>query len=179
VINPNTSGTIGTNIGPAVPFSFSFASPGSYPLMLNFTTLTQPPPSTVTVIVRYQVTNHGTTTNCFDSLQIPLPPCSWPPQRQTHTGSSASKTATGMLVYPNPANHDVTVSYNYGDATPTDVLRRIMVYDMVGKPVYIHPVTGAVGNMQISVESLASGTYLLRMEENGRTIQVQRISVVH
>ncbi len=83
------------------------------------------------------------------------------------------------MQYLNPANHDVTVSYNFGEATPGDVLRRITVYDMVGKPVYIQPVTTAVGNMQIPVESLASGTYLLRMEENGRTIQVQRISVVH
>jgi hypothetical protein len=180
VAYPNTSCTIGTGIGPAVPFSAFFSMPGAYPLTLNFTTLSIPPPATATIMVRYYVTNHGVTQECYDTLQLALPDCSgqWPPQRQSQSNTQAG-SADGMMVYPNPASHTVGVSYNFGTAASGDAARRIAVYDMMGRPVYTASVHEAIGNLSIPVESLAAAVYIVRMEQNGRTVHTQRLSITH
>ncbi|MBS1615984.1 MAG: T9SS type A sorting domain-containing protein [Bacteroidetes bacterium] len=177
---PNTNCTIGTGIGPTVPFSAFFSTPGAYPLTLNFTTLSIPPPATATIMVRYFVTNHGVTQECYDTLQLSLPDCTgqWPPQRQTQNGPLTG-SADGMMVYPNPASHTVGVSYNFGTTSIGENSRRIVVYDMMGRPVYTARVSDAIGNLSIPVDWMAAAVYIVRMEKNGRTVHAQRLTITH
>ncbi|MEO6831093.1 MAG: T9SS type A sorting domain-containing protein [Chitinophagaceae bacterium] len=180
VTSANTNCIIGTDIGPAVPFSANFATVGAYFPTLNFTTLTMPPPSTVTVMVRYYITMGKVTKECYATIVLPLPNCTgmWQSQRQI-LPSSQNTSPTGMMVYPNPAQHTMNVNYNYGKNVATDGARRIVVYDLTGKAVFTQAVNDATGTISIPVDALAGAVYMVRMEQNGLTIQIQRVSITH
>ncbi|MEO6831091.1 MAG: T9SS type A sorting domain-containing protein, partial [Chitinophagaceae bacterium] len=93
--------------------------------------------------------------------------------------SSQTTSPTGMMVYPNPAQHTMNVNYNYGKNVATDGARRIVVYDLTGKAVITQAVNDATGTMSIPVDALAGAVYMVRMEQNGRAVQIQRVSITH
>ena len=67
----------------------------------------------------------------------------------------------GLKVYPNPvSDHKLYVN------TPNNVDKLIVIYDIAGKKVLE---TIAQNNSAISVESLHSGVYLVKISENGKT----------
>jgi hypothetical protein len=80
---------------------------------------------------------------------------------------------TEAYVYPNPASHMVTISFeslNYFTGMA-------VLVDMQGRVVANNPVQVGIGSnsMQFDVESLASGTYLVKLERNGETVLVQKV----
>ena len=163
---------LGMNIGPMVPFAISLppSSVGTY--TFNFTTLVIPPPTTATLWVLYD----GPSGQCYDYWKVSkLPICSWTPEKPAVEQADGDQAATGMLVYPNPAGSIVNVNYIYGNDHTAD--RRIAIYDATGRKVAETQVYDSKGSTSLSLSNLAAGVYLVRMEENGRSIHVQQLSV--
>ena len=84
---------------------------------------------------------------------------------------------SSMQVYPNPAQQSVTISYNFGSAATTD--KQIAIYDMYGRIIAQQPYANASGSWILQLNNLAAGSYLVRMEENGHTVQVQHLTITH
>ena len=176
-INPLTV-TLGMNIGPLVPFTVT-VPPLTFgmPFTFNFTTLAVPPPSSATVWAHFY-TPQG---DCWDNFKVNLPACTWVPEKHAGNGNDEEnvvpQVVTGMLVYPNPAQTAVTVNYIYGKESTAD--RRIKIYDALGRKIADMQVTDAAGSVTIPLNSVAAGTYLVRMEESGQTVHLQHLSVTH
>ena len=73
----------------------------------------------------------------------------------------ADVTTPSDVVYPNPATNQITI----GDALPGN--QPVRVFDVTGKLV----LTASVTARTLNVTSLAPGTYMLQMEQDGRLIQ--------
>jgi PKD repeat protein len=173
--------TIGLRIGPAIPFNIAIP-PGGAPYTLFFTTLTNPPPGTtlLTAIYNYPGALHA----CYDTLRVPIPyPCGWPLERRItnnpKNGSlpEMSKSPSGMVVYPNPANDMVSVNYVYGSSCNCD--RRIVLYDILGKRLASNDVKDLTGTVSFPTNQLIPGSYIIRMEENGMPIETGHVSILH
>jgi len=175
-----TSYTIGMNEGPVVPFSGTVSSLSPTMVTLNFTTLRVPPTNPDTIMIHYVMPGGQ---ECYQMDTITLPTCSWVPERLAQSGqvetpvNSVQQTATGMMIYPNPANDVVNVNYNYGVQGTND--RHIVLYDMTGRRITTIPVTGVTGTVNIPTGEISSGSYIVRMEENGRALHTQHLSVTH
>ncbi|MBS1530569.1 MAG: T9SS type A sorting domain-containing protein [Bacteroidetes bacterium] len=175
---PGTKMTVGVNGGPIVPFSIT-ASGATLPAM-HFTTLHTPPYNPIFLEITYTM---PTGQICYDTLSLTAPyPCGWAPERQANPDpgqplDTLQQVATGMVVYPNPATKTANVNYNFGYTG--NVSRHIQVYDMTGKMVAQVPVTDMDGTISVPVANLAAGTYVVRMEEEGKTIQVAHLAITH
>lgn len=175
-----TTYTIGTNIGPVLPFSGTLGS-GFTSLTLSFTTLSIPPPATVTIEVLFTLPGGK---KCYQTVTVALPACNWIPQRLTQTGSSSNEeimsqlqVSTAMMIYPNPASDNVTVSYDYGNGKFDR--HTISIYDALGRKVLSYNASDEHGNWNFSSANLASGMYIVNMEGDGRQLQTQRLTIVH
>ena len=172
---------LGFDNGPAVPFSVDLtASPTPVTLTYNYTTLGTAPPATQ---AEWFVRATGSGKECMRRKILPLPTCTWDPEKPGAAAADLSPfgaeatTATGLLVYPNPANSTVTAQYNYGiEANRT---RAIILYDMLGREVLKQMATGVQNTTSLSTSNLPAGSYLLRMTEDGRAIQSQKLTIVH
>lgn len=176
--------TIGLGSGPIIPFKLTVPS-GSNMYNLYAVTM-QGPPDTIEVSFS---TPGGT--RCFERIFVDPSnytyPCSWPSQRpgkgEDSTGydnpplSDANKLNTGMLAYPNPASHSLTINYNYG--IENDNSRRIVIYDMVGRRIASLPVNTFNSSEKLDVASWAQGVYVVRMEENGKAVHTLRVTITH
>jgi hypothetical protein len=83
------------------------------------------------------------------------------------TGSSTvspNDTKGNVLLYPNPAKTEVTVSYKISKSSPVGITLK----DMTGKQVYHHQSNGTFPEgtyeYRIPTERLTSGIYLLTVE---------------
>lgn len=172
-IAPNISYTLGTSIGPLVPFSGTFPTVGSYTLTLSFTTLMLPPPTSMEIQVAYTLPGGR---KCFDKMIVDLPPCNWTPQRQANPNAAvAEEDATGMLVFPNPAGNTVAVEYEFGKETHKD--RAIQVFDITGRRVTRQVVSDRHGVWKLQTGEWVPGTYIVRMEADGKAVQTQRLVI--
>ncbi len=81
-----------------------------------------------------------------------------------------------LPTYPNPTRTQATVRY----AVPERQAVRIELYDVLGRRVQTVADGRAEGRTEhtMDVSNLASGTYFLRMQADGRTTETQRITVV-
>ncbi len=179
--------TLGTDIGPIDPFSGILASYGVQPPMtLTFTTLAVPPPDSVTIQVIFTDTSNGR--RCYYKRRVPLPNCPWSvSERNGHSPADTGKTnnstgmqanvSTAMLVFPNPTSSMVTISYNYGADGNSD--QSISIYDAMGRKIdYTMPNTVS-GSWMVNTANWMPGVYIIRMEGDGKALQVQRLVVAH
>ncbi|MEO6831594.1 MAG: T9SS type A sorting domain-containing protein, partial [Chitinophagaceae bacterium] len=170
---PGTKYVIGFDVGPAIPFSFTLGTFGPQILTFHFTTLqTSPPPTFGYIYIHFTMPNGQ---ECFEKIEVQLPSCTWTAERLaniTTSNNETTKAATGMLVYPNPANQQVMVEYEYGTST-SDAPRHIIIYDMMGKVVSTQTATNVRGTVNVSTSELAAGNYMVRMEESGKTVHRQ------
>jgi PKD repeat protein len=169
---------IGLSTGPVLPFTIPYTG-GPLPTM-HFTTLSVPPPSKALVEVTF--TNPTTGQTCYDTISVNVPyPCGWAAEKQTQQEEpqpiSKTEQATGLVVYPNPAGQQLNVNYIYG--TDKDVDRRIVIYDMKGRLVENRQVKDMNGTMNIQTGNFATGMYILQMQENGKPLHTERVSIVH
>ena len=82
-----------------------------------------------------------------------------------------------MIVYPNPAGNTVHVNYNYGQAG--DGARQIVIYDIMGRKIANEVVNDIAGTVDIQLNDIVAGSYIVRMEENGKAIHTDHLSVTH
>lgn len=174
--SPGATFTIGLSNGPVVPFSV-FLPPGTHLLNLTTTMMSAPP-------VNLEISYDGPTQKCYAQIPVsPTYPCSWPLERlmptddgQEQEEDKKTEMATGMLVYPNPAERVVKVNYHFASDQSQ---KRIAVYDMTGRCVGEYPAPQAHGTHSIPVEGWISGIYIVRMEENGQAIHNQKLTIQH
>ncbi|QAA82406.1 T9SS type A sorting domain-containing protein [Aequorivita sp. H23M31] len=76
---------------------------------------------------------------------------------------------TDFRIYPNPAREQLTIEMN--DASST---YQVEIYDMLGKKVYNSEIQN---KGQINVSSLASGTYLVKLNSNSQTSTVRFVKL--
>jgi len=166
------SATIGTTDGPMVPSMFTMTAGGSTLYTFDFTVITIPPPLGTTVWLHYTVDGR----DCYDSYKIQeLPHCTWTDEKPAPPAvTKAEDQNTGMMLHPNPAQSAVNVTYTYA---PGDAARSMKVYDALGRQVTEIPVLSASGTISIPMGKAAPGIYLVKMEENGRTLHVQRLII--
>ncbi len=174
--------TIGTDMGPMDPFSGSVPGLGTWPLTITFTTLTLPPPDSVTIELVLTFPNGA---KCFQKLKVKLPaPCIWELEKPGDTTQSSRNLQPGnvaagnaLLVFPNPSSGSVTISYDYGtqfDGAHCD----IAIYDELGRKKDYTVPQGAHGNWNVNTSDWTPGIYIIRMEADGAALQTQRLVVV-
>ena len=115
-----------------------------------------------------------------------LPHCHWVAERDGHTGDSSNTDngnnlqtliSSALLVFPNPATNNVTISYNYG----TDLYkeRSLIIYDELVRKIQSYNPHSVNDSWYLNTSTLATGLYIVRMEADGQTLQVQRVVINH
>jgi hypothetical protein len=74
---------------------------------------------------------------------------------------------TGMKLYPNPANDDVTLSFN----GVVSSIMNVQLVDQTGRVVYAKQIFGATGvnNHRMNVSGIAAGIYQLQVTRGNQT----------
>ena len=181
--NPAAGSTyvVGTNLGPAMPFAGTTSAASIESLSLSFTSSN---PMAGTVTVELELTQPGGA-KCYEKVTVTEPyPCSWLAQKPA-AGDSArvskdpavtTRMNNSMLIFPNPASNEVTVSYDYG-ALPY-AAKGITVFNALGSKVVHKVVDNATGSWKLNVDDWSPGIYMIRMEGDGAALQTQRVVVV-
>jgi PKD repeat protein len=180
-----TSYVLGTDIGPLSPFTGTLAAAGTYTATVSFTSLIIPFPDSVTVEL---ILTYPSGAKCHLKVRVPLPPCVGQAERHgvvtpslvySNTTKGATKTGIGnaMMVFPNPASGEVTISYEYGNDGATG--RVLSVYDLMGRKMAQILPGDRHGSWNVDVADWAPGMYLIRMEGDGKALQVQRVVITH
>ena len=86
------------------------------------------------------------------------------------TGINKLISKSNFIVYPNPANEDLTVMFNSNEAKPLS----IELFDIYGKLVQQSKVTSSLGENKIefNLNELTQGVYLIKVENSVQRIQV-------
>ena len=169
---------LGMNIGPMVPFKVNLA-PGMQTLNISFNLLQAPPAE---VELSFTLPDG---TKCFERVPVDLQPypCGWQAQKpgvrgeQDKNAEGITKTVSGLLLYPNPAQQALNVSYSFGSTGMAD--RHINVYNLQGVLMQALKPASPNGMEMISVQDWPAGIYIIRMEEDGQLVQVQKATIVH
>jgi hypothetical protein len=174
--------TIGTDIGPVDPFSGYLLTGGLQPpMILSFTTFLVT--STLNVEVSYTRPDGS---KCFQVETLSLPRCRWVAERDWHNGDSSNTDngnnlqaliSSALLVFPNPATNNVTISYNFG--TDSYKERSLTIYDELGRKIQSFTPQDVNDSWYLNTATLAAGLYIVRMEADGQTLQVQRVVINH
>lgn len=92
----------------------------------------------------------------------------YPPNCQnTYTGVENIKLSDAVTVYPNPTKGTVNIGYTLGNNAPLNV----DVFNAVGvKVAEAKGLKGGFGLHQIDLSNFGSGTYMIRMTNNGESI---------
>lgn len=109
----------------------------------------------------------GTAQNC-QSVQFP-----------TAIYGVGQQESVSLVAIPNPARTVVALAYDYGDGAALRANRSLIIYDATGRVVHRAQVSEMKGSITVPVESWAAGTYMVRMEEGGKTLLAQRLTVTH
>lgn len=170
---------LGSNYGAVLPSIGGLGAGGSVTLNIAFNSLVIPPPAVIKIQLLF-IGEKGD--KCYRSVDVKIPQCSWDPQRPA--GEEASEAdgkvftlLDALELYPNPASHQATVSYDFGAHQTGE--RAIVVYDISGRKVAEQKVTEQKGKWIMQTGTWISGMYLIRMEAEGKTLHVQRLAVTH
>lgn len=169
--------SIGSNIGPMSPFTGTL--PGGYVMMsFTFTTLELPPPGSMFVYITFINADGG---KCIKKVHINLPACEWIDEKPgTSSDTPATHAATmqiasAMMVYPNPASGQITISYDYGSGSYVE--RSLAIFDNMGRAKQSTQLMDGHGNWSVDTRDWTPGIYIIRMEADGKTMQTQRIVI--
>jgi len=75
------------------------------------------------------------------------------------TGIDDNTLANGLVLYPNPANHNVTLVNNTMIS-----LRELVIYDVAGKVVNRVDLSQMQSEQTLDVSHLSSGVYMVRVQ---------------
>lgn len=172
--------TLGSNYGPVLPSIGGIGAGSSISLNIQFNSLVIPPPSTILIQLMFMYPDGS---KCYYSVKVKVPECKWEAQRPSPTDDNQGDAAkvftmlTAMELYPNPATQQATVSYDFG--TDKNSQRYLVVYDVAGRKVAQHKVEEGQGKWIMNTGEWISGTYLIRMEADGKALHTQRLVVSH
>lgn len=85
------------------------------------------------------------------------------------TSETVSSTDLSVLVFPNPANNEITIASNMSDA-------EFILYNLLGAE------TARVklkGNDKLNVSELPSGVYLFKITKDGAVVKSEKIMINH
>jgi len=113
-----------------------------------------------------------------------LPHCHWVAERDGHTVDTLNNNSnlqtlisSALLVFPNPATNNVTISYNFG--TDSYKEKSLIIYDELGRKIQSYNPQSVNDSWYLNTASLAAGLYIVRMEADGQTLQLQRVVINH
>ena len=89
------------------------------------------------------------------------------------TGINSQLAKNSFLAYPNPANQNVSISYNVSERS------EIIFYNIVGKQVKSILVDAGTRNIEVETSSLPSGTYFYSMISNSKITETKRLVIKH
>lgn len=100
----------------------------------------------------------------------------FPPNCQnTFTGVETIKLEDAVTLYPNPTNGIVNIGYTLTNNAPLNV----EVYNAVGvKVAEVTGLNGGFGTSKIDLSNYGSGTYMIRLTNNGESV-TRRVVVTH
>ena len=93
----------------------------------------------------------------------------------TGAGQPQAVPAPKFAAYPNPARHEVTLTYEL--AGSTDGQGRIVVRDLTGRPVAQLPMNGTEGRQTWNVQAVAPGTYVVEYLAGTTLLHSERLVV--
>lgn len=94
------------------------------------------------------------------------------------TGFSILDDKVNMSIVPNPAKNDVQIRYNIPTWKAGD-LYQITIVNLLGQTVAQYDVTKALGAWQYTTLQMSSGTYIVRLLKDGKSIDIQKMLIAH
>gem|GEM_PF-686434 len=179
---------LGTDRGPVAPFSGVLPTTGIQPPMTLTYTYVGATGSIIvgdSVTVEVEFTQPGGS-KCFVKQKVPLPRCTWVPFYKPGREDTATKVnihdskpviGSALLVFPNPSSGQVTVSYDYG--TDRYNTRTLVIYDELGRELKRTAAPDIHGSWSLDAAGWAPGMYLIRMEADGKALQIGKIMITH
>ena len=82
-------------------------------------------------------------------------------------------TINTIHAYPNPANNNVSISYN----ASTD--SEILLYNIVGEQVGKYNINAGTDKLDIDVSNLSSGTYFYSIISDSKASETKRLVIKH
>jgi hypothetical protein len=90
--------------------------------------------------------------------------------KQSRLASTQTTQASGIKLYPNPSNGNITIE------TTDDLSYNMTVYNVLGEKVFDSTVTN---KQSINLNYLPSATYIVLIKYNDSIIKTERISIIH
>ena len=172
--------TLGTDMGPITPFSGTITGgPVTYTgITFSYTMLSTSIPDSITLEAGVTLLDGS---KCFKKYRIAVPTCTWEAERHTYASADSQKSnnlvTNGLMVFPNPAANTVTLAYDYGNDGNTG--RNLAIYNQMGQRMQYQEPTDIHGNWNVDISNWSPGIYLVRMDGDGKTLQVQKLVVRH
>jgi hypothetical protein len=91
------------------------------------------------------------------------------------TGISFPETAGKVLVYPNPANHTVTIQYE----EPLTEATQVRFVDTFGKEVFSSTMPRGETSASIRTSDIAPGMYLIRFKRESGAVAWGKVVITH
>lgn len=83
-------------------------------------------------------------------------------------------TSAILQVFPNPAEHYLTIHYQFFEGEKSDE-KQIVIRDVYGKVVYQEEVDNAYARSEVKVRDFADGVYLISLEQGGKVLETERL----
>lgn len=80
-----------------------------------------------------------------------------------------------LSAYPNPATSNVSVSYDLSGFRAGSA--RLVITNLVGSKVAIHPISGTSGKVNVDLSTLDSGIYFYSIEADGKIVSTKKLIV--
>lgn len=171
----NATYFLSSDLGPVFPSVGTVAATTNIMPILEFNSMQLPVPDTIRVRI-LMLYDDGK--RCYHYVDVPIDSCNFDEQRGEAPPQEDPKMPTAqpeLLVYPNPAADKVTIAYSY---TGSALLSKCMsIYDVHGRKIAEYRPKEKQGMWQLPLAPWTNGIYLVRMEENGQTIQTQRLVI--
>ncbi len=101
------------------------------------------------------------------SSKTPKTPNEETPKRKLNSNAT-------ILVYPNPTNGEMTIKY----FIPQNEEAEFAIYDLTGKKVATHQLTGERNQLIVSEKDLFEGIYFYNVISNGQIVKQDKIVII-
>ncbi|WP_139958059.1 FG-GAP-like repeat-containing protein [Flavicella sediminum] len=113
--------------------------------------------------VAKHIENHGDTLGDCEATCITVTPTITSSPNSFKTTENNTAASPEVIVYPNPAKNNVSISLNTGENVPGT----IQIYEFSGKMIYSKVIQDVNKGQNVSIKNLKKGTYLAKVIYDG------------